>query len=274
MPQTRVNVTRDDDGTPVLAEVRIGGRKLEARYDRETGFQFKGSQRLLLKRETWDLLNLIFPHHTPASFTIPEPLKTVALPQGRVLMFDDFEGLYKWEGAKGSQINTFAYNGSQCLKLTCLDLDVATDVVRGFGNSPRFPKSVGCMFAIEDLTKMLNWRVNLQMSFSGEYHFVSVIYNTGTGWFYVDQDNNAVSIEESHLVTDKTYNVWHRMKLNFDHGHYLSLEVNNHLYDLKKQPYYSKVVASNDFNIAKIETTRIAGNDAYLYIDDFLISEE
>jgi hypothetical protein len=157
-----IDVMRDPEGNPINAIVKErGATKLTVVSNSDGDLTITGSRRNLTP-ENLDLLKLVFPFQKPAKLEIPQPLQVQNVAGGKTLMFDDFEGILKWDATSAALDNTVAYNGSYSLKVTCGAASTNVSTLRGFPPNPNIICGLACYFAVDDVSKLNYFTLALQ----------------------------------------------------------------------------------------------------------------
>lgn len=274
----KVTLNRDEQGTPIKAVVEEGQKKVTATFDKYN-LLIEGSRRSL-STELLNILKLIYPYSEPPVFSIPQPLQTVDLEGGQVMLYDDFEELLKWSGtATPSLDNTKCYGGSKSLKITVgAGADEYADRFYALSNVTGKYR-IEWLFAVEDWTEItrmkLQWRRHPKPN--GYTEAQLSVYQDKIEIETPDGTVELPSVTENFPNNGAVNAAWDRLSLSVDYSKklYDTLKIGGQIIDLSN---YGLVVDTATVG-PRMGWVRIWGNnaaagDAVFWIDDFRILEK
>lgn len=251
----KASIVRDEKGFPVLADLRQGAQKIEIVFE-DNLLTLTGSRRSLENQALINAARLIYPTQSRVEFNIPQPLQVQNVAGGKIIFFDDIEGLDKWTVAAGAggQDNAIAYNGSNSLAVN--------------GQLERYIPNVGPSFNFS-----LFWRnsgavftenqISLSQHIGNQYKRMLISeVEAGNVWRLLT--TGAV------YYTFATFGIqegfWHRLEIQVRDWIYKKVIIDNKVFEvnLELSSAASAVGLGSDLNI----TTNIAN-----HFDDILIVE-
>lgn len=276
-----VNILRDSEGNPTIIELDRFGRKATVTYNPDIGFVFEGPKAAVPKLA--DLLYLIYPEKKRVSLEIPEPLSVVNVGGGKTILFDDLEALLKWTQTSGTVAvdNTNAYNGSQCLKITCGAALAQAEATKYFP-FPIAPKnSFQCTFAVNDTSKLNKLRFQLNKQHHNVTEYGRLSYDCDNKYWQYTSKSDDKQITGSETVAqletlDGVGGAWFKVKftLDFLSKTYVSAELNGKKFDLNDITLQTGTGAFDRACYARITVDNKAGQEVIGYFDDIIIREE
>jgi hypothetical protein len=203
---------------------------------------------------------------------------------GPVILFDDIEGLFKWNGA-GTDVlytvakdSTVAYNDSASLKIKT---DTGSPAEDDYVDATRFCfERPGRRCRIELLFMLTAYQNSKLTRFRFESDDLSsfitaeVVYQAATRqWYYLNSVGGLSLIPGSAFTLGDLR--WHRLLFEFDMaaGRYLWFECDNFKFDMSALALYSQV--SGEVSYSKIGFKLVAAgvNPPEMHVDDVLVME-
>lgn len=276
---TSINIIKDESGEPSYVIINRKGHELKVTFDKERGFLFEGVKVPSMN----DLLSLVFPNSPKINLEIPEPLNVVNVIGGHTILFDDFESLLKWKQTTGTVAldNTNAYNGGQCLKVTCGAANSRAEADKYFPFTPNRKISLEAIFAINDTSKLNKLRFGLHTQYAGLIDYGRISYNRlNQNWEYFNGlDDVAIPASETpnQIETlDSVGGAWFRVKftVDFPNRRYVSAEINDKVFNLSQFVIGQGSGMVDRCNYARLTVDNVAGQEVIGYFDDVKIMEE
>lgn len=285
----RATVKKDDAGRLTQIQVRKGtqvkGVIMDFEYG-EDGFVrdilFQGRREQLPNMpEIIDLVNESFIERIGKIQTIEsikEVLSVVVRPTkgtGDLLLYDYFEGLLKW--AVGVIDNTYAYNGSNSLKVTCLDADIEVSAYRFIPFRPSLRVGKEFMFSIADNAKLYSFSSTIDLVTTTCHVTAEIRIKNGVVSVYTEGAwKEIIDIGGDLRAKDGVYGAWHNAKMvvDFTTKEYVSFRLNQFEVDLEGLIIPEQTPLIKQMGKIGFTVVRVAGNDAIMWFDDVVVTEE
>lgn len=246
----------------------------------------------VLNRINSNLLTLI----NQSNSTSPSPTTTVVAPishttdivtldgKGKVLWYDDFEGVLKWQTTAGGGIGTAvalddtkAYYGTKSIKLTGI---AGGDYV---GTEKRFlvPNNqvVGIELAIfTDITNQID-RINILIQMYDGFYASNIDFKwdlTTKQLTLYDANTNTDIIIESKYDHDRNNPIWHRFKFVLDFSGSTTPTLVKHIASLNKTWNISGIVPERASSTGSpyLRVAVLGYGAGIMNIDNFILTKE
>lgn len=205
-------------------------------------------------------------------------------PYGNFLMFDNMEGVIKWDGyGTGSDFavdkgQNLVFNDDYSLDMiTRATSPAADDYVAAYRNFPPIFEQgfkVTLLVAFSDVTHIASFTIELNLDNTTDWLKSAIKYdNSDNKFYYLNSSNSYVAISaDTHIFFD---NNWAKIEfaVNFISPKYLTFKINDEEYDLSANAVYE--AATRAYSNAEIGLVTVVSSDQRprTYIDDVLITQ-
>lgn len=271
-----IEVLKDNSGFPTQLNIKNNGRATKATFINNK-LSITGN----VTPEIIETIGLFYPVQEKPVLSLPQPLQVQNITSGgQILLFDDMEGLLKWQQVDASValINTDAFNGLQCLQIDAVAGAIAQ--ARRYFSIQNYNKiTLSCKFNIETNANLNFLAFEFCFYSKGRIYQAYARYNPATtNWQISDTTGAYVTILTTPTGLTQRANVagpWHHLEWTLDvyNCQHLALK-NNALSWSGKQAYYQAATTGGDQCYIGIHVDANAAVDCYALIDDLMIIGE
>lgn len=203
---------------------------------------------------------------------------------GQVIFYDNFESLLKWTKTAGEGDSIFELDPSLSqqesqslhLKTRTTSADIGDEIVAG-RNMHLLPSKVlsfACLFHFSANERIEHIQFLFKWHDGSNRHSALIRYRPDNpDWAYQNTTPEFVSIPNSDVLLEAL--TWHLivLRINFDTDKYLSLQINNLLFDLSAFPLFTDALATTSYLLKRISIQTSTAFPAALHLDEIIIHE-
>jgi hypothetical protein len=202
---------------------------------------------------------------------------------GPVILWDDFESLFKWAGAgEGAEVceklSTDAYNGTACLHMETRTVGAAANdkvtATRKVHQRPGKRYRVEFLFKITVRANCLNFGVEFKINDGVDAHYIGLRYAGSLDkWEYQNEGATYSDVPGGGMALANAG--WHRVSLDFDEHSkkYINMVCDGIEIDLTGILYGTVVDGDPVGANCQLKGESVAATPPVMYVDDFLFME-